>query len=115
MITVFSPEYPSLRVQRLGVTFEGGRADVSKDIAERLREIGPRFGLVFADLAEDPETEAESDEPAPVDEAADNGMPSARATVKEWVTYMAEQGIEHPEDATKAEMRVIAEAHFKEA
>ena len=40
-------------------------------------------------------------------------LPSARATVKEWVTFMAEKGIEHPADATKAEMRVIAENHFR--
>lgn len=51
-------------------------------------------------------------EPAADPEPEAVSMPGPRATVKAWVEFMAEQGIEHPEDATKAEMQAIAAKHF---
>ena len=83
-------------------------------------EVSPSWGGDWERL---PDAAAPSPQAAPspapepaaeeAEEPADSGLPSARATVKEWVTFMAEKGIEHPDDATKAEMRVIAEEHFE--
>lgn len=67
-------------------------------------------------LAAEPPTS----EPAPVADPAPEivtgpvSLPPVSATVKTWVEFMSEQGIEHPEGATKAEMRALAEEHFKE-
>lgn len=41
-------------------------------------------------------------------------LPGQRATVRDWVEFMAANGIEHPEDATKSEMRAIAIEHFEQ-
>lgn len=54
-----------------------------------------------------------TDEKAPRDTPGVS-LPGQRATVREWVEFMAANGIEHPEEATKAEMHDIAVKHFEQ-
>lgn len=41
-------------------------------------------------------------------------LPAPRATAKTWVDFMAANNIKHPDDATRAEMRAIAEHHVNQ-
>lgn len=122
---VLSPEHPSLTVLDLGVKFENGRAAVKDEVAVELLN---REGLgIVMEVLPDPVVEPEPT-PEPVkDSVAEQvpaepelapasvpvRLPSARATVKTWVEFMAANEIKHPADATKPEMIKLAQKHLE--
>lgn len=118
MATVLSPRYPELLVIKPRVKFVDGWAEVTDEVAEALKLVPSTLGLTFDGATPAPEMDVEEvEEPAEASSREDASpsvvdLPGSRASVADWVEFMAAQGIKHPDDATRAEMREIAEKHF---
>lgn len=125
MKNLLSPKYPNLMCIKPRVQFHDGRATVADEDAEVLLA-RTALGIVlegevpievtFTDnvTIHNPDGEAGDDKTPEIPTGAVE-FPSKKATVAEWVAFMAKHEIKHPDDATKAEMKELAEAHFAES
>ncbi|WRS29614.1 hypothetical protein U6G28_08810 [Actinomycetaceae bacterium MB13-C1-2] len=121
MKTLYCSEYPELLVIKPRVVFVDHYADnVSDEDADILLGLGlgivesvDGVAAVHVDGSSD---ESETDDPngAEDNSAGNPVMLSKNATTAEWVTFMAENKIKHPEGATRKEMIELAEQHFAE-
>ncbi|MEJ6019870.1 hypothetical protein [Corynebacterium sp. H113] len=68
-------------------------------------------GYVISDEDEEVAEDTESDQDAGVPEAPDFEVPSRAASTVVWAEFLTSQGIEHPEDASRAQLIDMWEAH----
>ncbi|NED96451.1 hypothetical protein G1H11_14165 [Phytoactinopolyspora alkaliphila] len=88
-----STKYPTLKLVRLGVSFKGGKAEVTAKQAAALRRLSPRFGITV--------------EGGGLADAADK--PLDKRTVAQLDEYAKEHGIDLGDAKTKAEMIAVIE------